>query len=71
VYPLHGKKRKKHDDTAVSWGECTGPKNNGIPEHDVVRTWTAGDATGRIAREPLKITDKTSSAVGGLGRIDM
>ena len=44
----------------------TWSKYNGIPEHDVVWAWAAGDPTRRVGREPLKVTDEAATAVGRL-----
>lgn len=47
----------------------TWAKYDGIPEHDVVRAWTARYATWRIGREPLEVADKPSLAVCRLEQI--
>jgi len=41
-----------------------GAKNDCIPEHNVVRQWTARDTTRRVGREPLEIANQALPAIG-------
>ncbi len=41
----------------------TWAKDDSIPEHNVVRTWTARDPAWRVCRETLKVADKTAAAI--------
>lgn len=47
-------------------GRLTRSKNDGIPEHEVVRAGCTRDAERRVGREPLEVPDQTTSARGGL-----
>ena len=44
----------------------TWPKNDRIPEHNIVWAWTPRDPTRWVAREAFEIPDEPSSAVCGL-----
>lgn len=41
----------------------TWAKYDSVPKHDIVWTWAARDATGRVARKPFEVTDKTPPTI--------
>ena len=40
-------------------------KDDGVPDHDIVRAWGPRDTLGRVGLEPLKVSHQTT--LGGRG----
>jgi hypothetical protein len=73
-----GKEGAKVEGGGVRWGwrapaqiarrrrRLTRPKDDGVPDHDVVGAWAARDALWRLGGQALKVANKTALGEGGL-----